>query len=132
MDWNHVRNLCDFQYLILYQIGVENYYHWATNVWKCDVVEVVIVPPSSSTIKFSQIWLFTKYGRQILKHAYTFFSYLLEPSVEMWWCLKVFLIQFFKHCFPQKTIEFATISSWIFATLWNIAHKWPFSFWATS
>lgn len=85
-----------------------------------------------STIKFSQIWLFKKHERQILKYAYTFFSYLLEPSVEMWWCLKTFLIQILQHCFPQKIFEFATISSWIFATLWNIARKWPFSFRATS
>lgn len=84
-----------------------------------------------STIKFSQIWLFKKYERQILKRAYTFFCYLLEPFVEMW-CLKIFLIQFFKLFFSQKIIEFATISSWIFATLWNITPKWPFSFWATS
>jgi len=83
-----------------------------------------------STIKFSQIWLFKKYERHILKHAYTFFCYLLEPSVEMWWCLKIFLIQFLNFFFPQKIIEFATISSWIFATLWNIAHKWPFFFWS--
>jgi hypothetical protein len=70
-----------------------------------------------STIKFSQIWLFKKHERQILKYAYTFFCYLLEPSVEMWWCLKIFLIQFFKHCFPQKIIEFATISSLIFCNI---------------
>lgn len=55
-----------------------------------------------STIKFSQIWLFKKYERHILKHAYTFFCYLLEPSVEMWWCLKIFLIQFFKLFFSSK------------------------------
>lgn len=85
-----------------------------------------------STIKFSQICLFKKYEKQNLKHAYTFFCYLLEPSVEMWWCLKIFLTEFFKHCFSQKVVEFATISSWIFSTLWHIAHKWPFPFWATS
>jgi hypothetical protein len=55
MDWNHAWNLCDFQYLILYQIGGEHYYyHWATNVCKCDVVEVVINPPSNSA-KFAYL-----------------------------------------------------------------------------
>jgi hypothetical protein len=97
-----------------------------------------------STIKFSQIWLFKKHERQILKYAYTFFSYLLEicrnvmmfkdffnsnfatlfSSKNLWICNNIFLnfCNIVKHC-TQVTFFFSSyLLDHHFQLPWDFLH----------